>query len=76
MCWDLPVHLISPSPSSGYLYSLTCHSPQMGYDGFFLGRIDYQDKFHRESLREMEQLWRASRNLDPPAADLFTGEHS
>lgn len=46
----------------------------MGYDGFFLGRIDYQDKFHRESLREMEQLWRASRNLDPPAADLFTGE--
>lgn len=47
----------------------------MGYDGFFLGRIDYQDKFHRESLREMEQLWRASSNLDPPAADLFTGEH-
>ncbi|XP_034262785.1 lysosomal alpha-mannosidase [Pantherophis guttatus] len=46
---------------------------QMGYDGFFLGRIDYQDKFHRESLREMEQLWRASSNLDPPAADLFTG---
>ncbi|XP_070595631.1 lysosomal alpha-mannosidase isoform X1 [Erythrolamprus reginae] len=46
---------------------------QMGYDGFFLGRIDYQDKFNRESLREMEQLWRASRNLNPPAADLFTG---
>ncbi|XP_007421015.1 lysosomal alpha-mannosidase isoform X1 [Python bivittatus] len=46
---------------------------QMGYDGFFLGRIDYQDKSHRESLREMEQLWRASRNLDPPVADLFTG---
>ncbi|XP_063148563.1 lysosomal alpha-mannosidase [Candoia aspera] len=46
---------------------------QMGYDGFFLGRIDYQDKSHRQSLREMEQLWRASRNLDPPMADLFTG---
>uniref|UniRef100_A0ABM5FLY9 Alpha-mannosidase n=1 Tax=Pogona vitticeps TaxID=103695 RepID=A0ABM5FLY9_9SAUR len=46
---------------------------QMGYDGFFLGRIDYQDKAHRETLREMEQLWRASESLAPPVADLFTG---
>ncbi|XP_061472674.1 lysosomal alpha-mannosidase isoform X1 [Rhineura floridana] len=46
---------------------------QMGYDGFFVGRIDYQDKAQREALREMEQLWRASGSLDPPVADLFTG---
>ncbi|XP_066472931.1 lysosomal alpha-mannosidase [Tiliqua scincoides] len=46
---------------------------QMGFDGFFLGRIDYQDKALRENLRTMEQLWRASRNLDAPVADLFTG---
>ncbi|XP_044309624.1 lysosomal alpha-mannosidase isoform X2 [Varanus komodoensis] len=46
---------------------------QMGYDGLFVGRIDYQDKARREALREMEQLWRASGSLDPPAADLFTG---
>ncbi|XP_015271310.1 PREDICTED: lysosomal alpha-mannosidase [Gekko japonicus] len=46
---------------------------QMGYDGFFLGRIDYQDKARREAVREMEQLWRASGSLEPPVADLFTG---
>ncbi|XP_060096660.1 lysosomal alpha-mannosidase [Heteronotia binoei] len=46
---------------------------QMGYDGFFLGRIDYQDKAQRETAREMEQLWRASGSLEPPVADLFTG---
>ncbi|KAJ6668062.1 hypothetical protein lerEdw1_016383 [Lerista edwardsae] len=46
---------------------------QMGFDGFFVGRIDYQDKAQRETRRTMEQLWRASRNLDAPVADLFTG---
>ncbi|XP_053145025.1 lysosomal alpha-mannosidase isoform X2 [Hemicordylus capensis] len=46
---------------------------QMGFDGFFVGRIDYQDKGTRKALCEMEQLWRASSNLDPPVADLFTG---
>nr|XP_060620901.1 lysosomal alpha-mannosidase [Anolis sagrei ordinatus] len=46
---------------------------QMGYDGFFVGRIDYQDKGQREAWREMEQLWRASGSLVPPVADLFTG---
>uniref|UniRef100_A0A452IBR0 Lysosomal alpha-mannosidase n=1 Tax=Gopherus agassizii TaxID=38772 RepID=A0A452IBR0_9SAUR len=46
---------------------------QMGFDGFFLGRLDYQDKANREQLREMEQIWRASASLQPPSADLFTG---
>lgn len=46
---------------------------QMGFDGFFLGRIDYQDKFNRKKKLRMEELWRASDSLKPPAADLFTG---
>ncbi|KAM6216790.1 lysosomal alpha-mannosidase [Rhynchocyon petersi] len=46
---------------------------QMGFDGFFLGRVDYQDKKVREDGMEMEQVWRASSSLKPPAADLFTG---
>ncbi|XP_069351428.1 lysosomal alpha-mannosidase isoform X2 [Eulemur rufifrons] len=46
---------------------------QMGFDGFFLGRLDYEDKLEREEMQEMEQLWRASASLRPPIADLFTG---
>ncbi|XP_055975225.1 lysosomal alpha-mannosidase [Sorex fumeus] len=46
---------------------------QMGFDGFFLGRIDYQDKVARKATREMEQVWRGSDSLQPPTADLFTG---
>ncbi|XP_072104661.1 lysosomal alpha-mannosidase [Mobula birostris] len=46
---------------------------QMGFDGFFFGRIDYQDKENREILRRMEMVWRASANLPKPTADLFTG---
>ncbi|XP_043940666.1 lysosomal alpha-mannosidase [Protopterus annectens] len=46
---------------------------QMGFDGWFFGRIDYQDKNNRETNKEMEQVWRASTNLEPPRADLFSG---
>ncbi|XP_072528049.1 lysosomal alpha-mannosidase isoform X1 [Salminus brasiliensis] len=46
---------------------------QMGYDGFFFGRLDYQDKGRRMKMKEMEMVWRASGSLKPPAADLFTG---
>ncbi|KAL1005722.1 hypothetical protein UPYG_G00063150 [Umbra pygmaea] len=46
---------------------------QMGYDGFFFGRLDYQDRDHRRAAREQEMLWRASESLTPPVADLFTG---
>ncbi|KAL2764393.1 lysosomal alpha-mannosidase isoform 2 precursor [Daubentonia madagascariensis] len=46
---------------------------QMGFDGFFLGRVDYQDKWEREEMLEMEQVWRGSASLKPPTADLFTG---
>uniref|UniRef100_A0A3Q1H5Q8 Alpha-mannosidase n=1 Tax=Anabas testudineus TaxID=64144 RepID=A0A3Q1H5Q8_ANATE len=46
---------------------------QMGYDGFFFGRLDYQDRDHRMIEKEQELLWRASDSLTPPMADLFTG---
>ncbi|KAM9313685.1 lysosomal alpha-mannosidase [Pholidichthys leucotaenia] len=46
---------------------------QMGYDGFFFGRIDYEDRSRRRLAREQELLWRASDSLPPPMADLFTG---
>lgn len=45
----------------------------MGFDGFFFGRLDYQDKANRMQKREMEMVWRASESLNPPVADLFTG---
>ncbi|XP_045146219.1 lysosomal alpha-mannosidase-like [Echinops telfairi] len=45
---------------------------QMGFDGFFLGRVDYQDKYIRERAHQMEQVWRGSASLQPPTADLFT----
>lgn len=47
---------------------------QMGFDGFFLGRIDHEDKQIRLHKQEMEQIWRGSNSLKPPTADLFTGE--
>ncbi|XP_047434607.1 lysosomal alpha-mannosidase [Mugil cephalus] len=46
---------------------------QMGYDGFFFGRLDYQDRNRRRMAKEQELLWRASDSLTPPMADLFTG---
>ncbi|KAG7218977.1 hypothetical protein INR49_019375, partial [Caranx melampygus] len=45
----------------------------MGYDGFFFGRLDYQDRMHRMIKMEQELLWRASDSLAAPMADLFTG---
>jgi lysosomal alpha-mannosidase len=46
---------------------------QFGFDGLFLGRIDYQDKDYRTSTKTREMLWQASANLDGDAAQLFTG---
>uniref|UniRef100_A0A3P9CCK3 Lysosomal alpha-mannosidase n=1 Tax=Maylandia zebra TaxID=106582 RepID=A0A3P9CCK3_9CICH len=49
---------------------------QMGFDGFFFGRLDYQDRARRMRNKEQELLWRASDSLTPPMADLFTGMQS
>ncbi|XP_050359988.1 lysosomal alpha-mannosidase-like isoform X2 [Nymphalis io] len=44
----------------------------MGYDGLFLGRIDYQDKRARLSQKRMEMLWRGDDDLGN-SSDIFTG---
>nr|CAD7458127.1 unnamed protein product [Timema tahoe] len=47
---------------------------QMGYDGLFFSRLDYDDKTNRIDTRTMELVWEASANLGS-SADLFTGVH-
>ncbi|XP_050677928.1 lysosomal alpha-mannosidase-like [Leptidea sinapis] len=44
----------------------------MGYDGLFLGRIDYQDKALRLKHSTMEMVWRGDDDLGK-SSDLFTG---
>ncbi|CAB3234741.1 unnamed protein product [Arctia plantaginis] len=44
----------------------------MGYDGLFLGRIDYQDKGTRLRDKSMEMLWRGDDDLGK-SSDIFTG---
>ncbi|XP_052870890.1 lysosomal alpha-mannosidase-like, partial [Anopheles cruzii] len=46
---------------------------QMGYDGMFFGRLDYQDKEERMNHKRAEMIWQTSANLDD--SDLFTGVH-
>ncbi|XP_055300551.1 lysosomal alpha-mannosidase-like isoform X2 [Sitodiplosis mosellana] len=60
---------IDPFGHSRELASLLA---QMGYDGLFLGRIDYQNKVNRFTNREAEMVWHASDSLGEKA-DLFTG---
>ncbi|XP_030240027.1 lysosomal alpha-mannosidase isoform X2 [Drosophila navojoa] len=45
---------------------------QMGFDGMFFGRLDYQDKDERLMTQKAEMIWHGSENLDDKA-DLFTG---
>lgn len=35
---------------------------QMGYDGLFFGRLDYQDKDFRKQNHDMEMIWSGSPN--------------
>lgn len=35
---------------------------QMGYDGLFFGRLDYQDKAFRKENHDMEMIWSGSPN--------------
>jgi lysosomal alpha-mannosidase len=36
---------------------------QMGFDGLFFGRADYQDIDHRNTTKRMEIIWKGSANL-------------
>ncbi|NXW74490.1 MA2B1 mannosidase, partial [Hirundo rustica] len=58
----------------GHARHLAATFAQMGYDGLFLGRVDHQDKWVRLQRRELELLWRGSSSLEPPRADIFTGD--
>ncbi|XP_060071726.1 lysosomal alpha-mannosidase-like [Ylistrum balloti] len=46
---------------------------QMGFDGLFFGRLDYQDKDERIKTKSMEMLWKGSPTNLKKTADLFTG---
>lgn len=46
---------------------------QMGYDGMFFARLDWQDKGNRMNTKTPEMIWHGSANLDPKHSDLFTG---
>ncbi|XP_058121283.1 lysosomal alpha-mannosidase-like [Anopheles ziemanni] len=43
---------------------------QMGYDGLFQGRLDFQDKQERIAKQTMEMMWKTSANLED--SELFT----
>ncbi|CAF1191139.1 unnamed protein product [Rotaria sordida] len=45
---------------------------QMGFDGLFFGRIDYQDRLFRTPEKKLEMIWKGSANLDRQSW-LFTG---
>ncbi|KAH8376896.1 hypothetical protein KR093_001976 [Drosophila rubida] len=45
---------------------------QMGFDGMFFGRLDYQDKDERLMTQKAEMIWHGSENLGEKS-DLFTG---
>ena len=45
---------------------------QMGFDGFFIVRIDYDDRNHRLNDKRMELVWRGSETLGQ-ATEIFTG---
>nr|CAD7429116.1 unnamed protein product [Timema monikensis] len=56
----------------GHSRETTSIMAQMGFDGLFFSRLDYDDKTNRINTRTMEQVWEASANLGS-SADLFTG---
>lgn len=45
---------------------------QFGFDGLFLGRIDYQDSDYRTETKTREMLWQASKNIGENGR-IFTG---
>ncbi|CAI8011181.1 Lysosomal alpha-mannosidase [Geodia barretti] len=60
---------IDPFGHSSQMASI--HS-QLGMDGFFFARIDYDDKNQRLSDKTMEMVWQSSQSLGA-AGDIFTG---
>eukprot|EP01012_Entosiphon_sulcatum_P033578 TRINITY_DN4250_c0_g1_i1.p1 TRINITY_DN4250_c0_g1~~TRINITY_DN4250_c0_g1_i1.p1 ORF type:complete len:989 (-),score=171.07 TRINITY_DN4250_c0_g1_i1:1004-3946(-) len=48
-------------------------SAEVGFEGLYFARIDYQDKATRMINRSLEMIWRASKSLGS-SAQVFTGE--
>ncbi|XP_059158646.1 lysosomal alpha-mannosidase-like isoform X2 [Physella acuta] len=46
---------------------------QFGFDGYFFGRLDYQDKDKRQKDKTMEFVWRGSPNNLGGDGEIFTG---
>lgn len=46
---------------------------QMYFDGLFLGRIDWKDKFSRRSQKQMEFVWSTDPDINGTFGQLFTG---
>lgn len=47
----------------GHTREMASMFAQMGYDGMFFGRLDYQDKARRMMTKSAEMIWHASDNL-------------
>lgn len=45
---------------------------RMGFEGFFFGRIDYQDQYIRNLTKNLEFIWRPMKSY-ANTADMFTG---
>ncbi|PAA73500.1 hypothetical protein BOX15_Mlig003312g1 [Macrostomum lignano] len=58
----------------GHSKEHTAMLAQMGFDGLYYGRIDYQDQALRRKTRRMEMVWQASQDIGSPRADLFSGK--
>lgn len=56
----------------GHTREMASMFAQMGYDGMFFGRLDYQDKSKRLLTKSAEMIWHGSANLGEKS-DLFTG---
>nr|APA33853.1 seminal fluid protein [Nilaparvata lugens] len=56
----------------GHSSEVALQFAQMGYDGLFFGRLDYQDYAQRKYTKNMETVWRPDTKLGE-MGDLFTG---
>lgn len=45
---------------------------EVGFDSFFFGRIDYQDRIKRKKEKSLEVIWRGSKSLGS-SAQIFAG---
>lgn len=54
------LHILS---TDGWIYLLV----QVGFDSFFYGRIDYQDRVKRKNEKSLEVVWQGSKSLGSSA---------